>query len=260
MSDDTRPMGYLVPRWRSGSALKASRSDRRGKYSSKLAVHGRLWILLLVTALLVGLAGCSNSPAATNSNTNGPGTTALPPNITSLSQTSGTVGTSITITGTNFGSTQGSSTVTFNGMSAGAASAWSATSITVTVPTGATTGNVVVTVLGAASNGVAFTVPPTITSLSQTSGAVGVSITITGTNFGATQGSSTVTFNGTSAGNASAWSATSITVTVPTGATTGDVVVTVGGLASNGSPFTVVPPPSTTCLIPASGAEGTSIT
>src|SRR5207253_533974 len=172
----------------------------------------------------------------------------LPPSITSLSQTSGAVGMSITITGTNFGATQGSSTVTFNGTSAGAASSWSATSTTVTVPTGATTGNVVVTVGGQASNGSPFTVvpPPSITSLSQTSGAVGVSITITGTNFGSTQGSSTVTFNGTSAGAASAWSATSITVTVPTGATTGNVVVTVLGAASNGIGFTV--PPTITSL------------
>src|SRR5436190_6753322 len=83
--------------------------------------------------------------------------------------------------------------------------------------------------------------PPTITSLSQISGAEGVSITITGANFGAAQGSSTVTFNGTAAAAASAWSATSITVTVPVGATTGNVVVTVLGTASNGSPFTVAP-------------------
>src|SRR6266404_5580157 len=152
-----------------------------------------------------------------------------PPTITSLSQNAGAVGASITITGTNFGTAQGSSTVTFNGNTAAAASAWSATSITVLVPAGATTGNVVVNVLGTASNGSPFTVAPTITSLSQTSGAVGAAITTTGTNFGTTQGASTVTFNGTAAAAASAWSTTSITVLVPVGATTGNVVVTVGG-------------------------------
>src|SRR5882672_87760 len=153
-----------------------------------------------------------------------------PPTITSLSQNAGAVGASITITGTNFGTAQGSSTVTFNGNTAAAASAWSATSITVLVPAGATTGNVVVTVFGVASNGSPFTIvlPPTITILSQISGAVGVSITITGTNFGTLQGTRTVTFNGTAAAPASAWSTTSITVTVPVGATTGNVVVTVG--------------------------------
>ena len=53
-------------------------------------------------------------------------------------------------------------------------------------------------------------------------------MTITGTNFGATKGTSTVTFNGTTA-TPTTWSATSIVVPVPAGATTGNVVVTVGG-------------------------------
>src|SRR6266550_798774 len=185
-----------------------------------------------------------------------------PPTITSLSQNAGAVGASITITGTNFGTAQGSSTVTFNGNTAAAASAWSATSITVLVPAGATTGNVVVTVFGVASNGSPFTIAPapTITILSQISGAVGVSITITGTNFGTLQGTSTVTFNGTAAAAASAWSTTSITVLVPVGATTGNVVVTVGAQASNGSPFTIVLPPTITILSQTSGPAGASIT
>src|SRR5246500_2499497 len=56
--------------------------------------------------------------------------------------------------------------------------------------------------------------------------------------FGSTQGTSTVTFNGTAA-TVTSWSATSIATSVPTGATTGNVVVTVGGVASNGVSFTV---------------------
>ena len=55
---------------------------------------------------------------------------------------------------------------------------------------------------------------------------------------GSTQGSSTVKFNGT-AGTPTSWNATSIVVPVPSGATTGDVVVTVSGTASNGVAFTV---------------------
>src|SRR5690242_4075234 len=142
------------------------------------------------------------------------GSFTVTPGITSLSPTSGAVGASVTITGTNFGSTQGTSTVKFNGTSAGTASSWSATSITVAVPSGATTGSVVVTVSSTASNGSSFTVKPAITSLSPTSAAVGASITVTGTTFGSTQGTSTVTFNGTSAGTAPSWSATSITINV----------------------------------------------
>jgi len=183
------------------------------------------------------------------------------PNITNLNPVSGLVGTTVTIAGANFGATQGTSTVKFNGISA-VPTSWSASSIVVPVPAGATTGNVVVTVGGAASNGVNFTVTapgPSITGVNPGSGLVGASVTITGANFGATQGTSTVSFNGT-AGAPTSWSATSIVATVPAGATTGNVVVTVGGVASNGVSFTVtVPPPSITSLNPTSGLVGTSV-
>jgi len=188
-------------------------------------------IILFLACTIIALASCSSSGSSHPPQT---------PVISSLNPTSGSIGAAVTISGANFGATQGSSNVTFNGSAAGISS-WSATAIAVTVPTGATTGNVVVTVGGLASNGVMFTVSapaPSISSLNPTSGAVGTAITITGTNFGATQGSSTVTFNGTAA-TATGWSATSITTTVPAGATTGNVVVTVGGVASNGVSFTI---------------------
>src|SRR6202034_3308579 len=161
---------------------------------------------------------------------------------------------------TNFGSTQGSSTVKFNGTTATVTS-WSATSIAVTVPTGATTGNVVVFASGVNSNGVSFTVvgAPSITSLSITTGAVGAAVTITGTNFGTSQGTGTVKFNGTTA-TVTSWSATSIAVTVPTGATTGNVVVFASGVNSNGVSFTVVGAPSITSLSITTGAVGASVT
>ena len=63
-------------------------------------------------------------------------------------------------------------------------------------------------------------------------------MTLTGVNFGSPQGTSTVCFNGTMA-TPTSWSASSIVVPVPNGTTTGPVVVTVGGVASNGVTFTV---------------------
>src|SRR5207247_2266981 len=134
-----------------------------------------------------------------------------------------------------------------------------ATSIAVTVPSGATTGNVVVHVSGAGSNGLNFTIFPNITGLLPTSGAVGASVTISGTSFGATQGSSTIKFNGIAA-TATSWSATSIGTTVPTGATTGNVVVHASGVDSNGSSFTVVAAPSITSLSVNTGAVGAAVT
>ena len=166
--------------------------------------------------------------------------TAPSPGLTSLSPASGSVGDSVTITGANFGATQGTSTVKFNGTAATAAS-WSAASISTTVPNGAVTGNVVVTVGGVASNGAAFTVvvpAPSIANLNPASGLVGASVTITGVNFGATQGASTVKFNGTTA-TPTSWSTTSVLAPVPAGAATGNVLVTVGGVVSNGVSFAV---------------------
>jgi hypothetical protein len=163
------------------------------------------------------------------------------PTLTSLSPSSGPVATAVTISGSSFGASKGSSTVTFNGTAATPTS-WSPSSIVVPVPAGTTTGNVVVTVGGVASNALPYTVTvvPTLTSVSPSSGPVGTVVTINGTNFGATQGTSTITFKGTTAAPTS-WSATRIVVSIPAGTTSGNVVVTVGGLGSPAVPFLINP-------------------
>jgi hypothetical protein len=183
------------------------------------------------------------------------------PVINSLSPNGGPVGTSVTISGTGFGSTQSTSTITFNGTIAAArgrnATSWSNTSIVVAVPSGATSGSVIVKVGTQSSNPVQFTVGTVITSISASSGAPGNTIVVNGLGFGAVQGASTITFNGTP-GTPSSWSDSSIMVPVPAGATTGNVVVTSGGSASNGMPFTVAPIISG--LSVATAAVGASIT
>jgi hypothetical protein len=190
-------------------------------------------------------AGATSGPVVVTVNgvaSNGPTFTVTPPpSITGLSVSSGAVGASVTISGSGFGSPQGSGTVSFNGTAATSVANWATGSITVTVPSGATTGNVIVTAGGVASNGISFTVvpAPNMTKLSVTSGPVGTAVTITGTNFGSVQGSGTVTFNGIVATTITKWTATSIATKVPTGATTGNVVVHTSGVASNGIKFTV---------------------
>ncbi|MBS1683050.1 MAG: IPT/TIG domain-containing protein, partial [Bacteroidetes bacterium] len=72
---------------------------------------------------------------------------ALLPTITSFTPSSGLVGTTVTITGTNFSTTTTSNTVTFNGTAA-VVTASTTTSITTSVPSGATTGKIAVTVGG----------------------------------------------------------------------------------------------------------------
>ena len=50
------------------------------------------------------------------------------------------------------------------------------------------------------------------------------------------------------------WSNTAIAILVPSNATTGNIVVTTGGAASNGVPFTFYPYPAITGFSPAGGA------
>jgi len=169
----------------------------------------------------------------------------IPARIDGVNPASGPVSWPVTITGANFGATQGSSTVTFNGTTA-TPSSWSNTSITTSVPAGATTGPVVVNVGGTnntCSGSCAFTVipAPSLTSITPPSAHRGDSVTIVGTNFLATRGTSTVTFNGTTASPTS-WSDTSIVAPVPAAAITGPVVVTVSQQPSNGLAFTVILP------------------
>jgi gliding motility-associated-like protein len=78
-----------------------------------------------------------------------------------------------------------------------------------------------------------------ITSFSPTSGPIGTTVTITGINFDPTPANNIVNFNGTTA-VVTASTATSISTSVPAGATTGPVTVTVGGnTATSATDFTV---------------------
>lgn len=97
---------------------------------------------------------------------------------------------------------------------------------------------------------------PVLSALSPTSGPVTRLVTITGNGFSSTAALNQIRFNGTTATTLSA-TATMLTTQVPSGATTGPVTVTVGGLASNGVTFTVAnagPPPTLTAISPNVGS------
>ncbi len=86
-------------------------------------------------------------------------TTATPPTLTSFSPTSGPVGTSVTITGTNFVNV---SSVTFGDMPA-RFTVLSPTQLTATVPVGAVTAPIrVITPAGSATSATSFTVVPRV--------------------------------------------------------------------------------------------------
>lgn len=161
---------------------------------------------------------------------------------------SGPIGTIVTITGANL---TGATSVSFNGTPATSFTVVSGTSITATVPTGATTGKIVVkvgcTVFTSLTDFIvtAGPVAPTIINFTPTSGPVGTTVTITGTNFDLISANNDVKFNGVSAAPPSSASVTNLTVTVPGGATTGPIsVTTLGGTGASSTNFTV------TCITP----------
>src|SRR5437016_249498 len=79
------------------------------------------------------------------------------PAITAISPTSGPVGTVVQITGSGFGTTQGTSTVSLNGTSATVVG-WSVNILDVLIPSGATSGSFSVTVNSQSANSSVFTV------------------------------------------------------------------------------------------------------
>jgi len=182
------------------------------------------------------------------------------PTIAALSPAAGTAGTAVTVKGKYFGPVQGSSSVTFNGVPVTAYASWSDTVIKCTVPSGVTTGPVVVRTSVGTSAGKTFTVHlPSITSLTPAAGTAGTVLTVKGKYFGPVQGSSSVTFNGVPVTAYASWSDKAIKCTVPGGVTTGPVTVRTSVGDSPGKTFTMSPP-SITSLSPASGTAGTVVT
>src|SRR3989454_1435872 len=81
---------------------------------------------------------------------------------------------------------------------------------------------------------------PVITAVSATTGSIGSQVVISGTGFGALQGGSAVLLNG-AAVTVNTWSGKSISITIPVGATTGSLLVTIAPSMndSNAIRFTV---------------------
>lgn len=89
--------------------------------------------------------------------------------MTGLTPTSGSVGVSVVISGTGFGSSQSDSIVSFYGANATSITSWGNTSITAIVPVDVSSGYVTVTVAGVAATGPFFT----LTSAATTTDSLG---------------------------------------------------------------------------------------
>jgi len=163
------------------------------------------------------------------------------PTISAITPSEATLGEEVIIAGTHFSYTLAENIVSFNGTAATVTDAIPI-QLTTNVPVSATIGevDVTVTVNGQVSNALSFTVKdyptPTITSVSPEMGIAGDEVTITGTNFSATPADNTVSFNGATV-TATEATETSITITVPDGATSGELTVSANGKVSNGVEF-----------------------
>jgi hypothetical protein len=184
--------------------------------------------------------------------------TVVTPHITSISPSSGYPADQITITGTGFGSSQGSGNV-WLGSTYGTVVSWSDTQVVASIASTATSGVAQVLQNGVWSNTVSLTVVrPTITSISPTTGRAGDQITINGTSFGASQGSGNV-WLGSTYGTVVSWSDTQVVATIVSGATSGVAQIYQNSIWSNTIGLTVVTP-SITSISPNHGTTGTQVT
>src|SRR6267378_4491287 len=116
----------------------------------------------MAQSVYIGLAESSGSTSvldtATFDNVSVSSTSSLAPVITSLSATTGSIGSQVVISGSGFGATQNGSVVTLNA-AAVTINSWSSTSITITIPVGANSGSLLVSVAPSMndSNAVSFT-------------------------------------------------------------------------------------------------------
>jgi uncharacterized repeat protein (TIGR03803 family) len=131
----------------------------------------------------------------------------------------------------------GTTSVTIDGISA-TFNVSSNTFMTVTVPSGATTGFVSVTTPSRTFKSITkLQVMPAILSFNPLSGPAGTAVTITGTSF---TGATKVTFGGVAATTFTVNSDTQVTADVPRSATTGKIqIATPGGTATSAKSFTV---------------------
>ncbi len=194
-------------------------------------------------------------------------TYAATPTVSAVSPSSGatTGGTTVTVTGTGLAD---ATAVDFGTRSAAIISD-TATTVTVTSPTGsAGTVDVTVTTAGGTSttsvaDQFTYVVAPAVTAVSPGSGPIagGTTVTVTGTNLG---DATSVEF-GANEGTVTADTATSITVTSPAGTGTVDVTVTTAAgtsATSSADHFTYVAAPTVTAVSPTSGPTdgGTAVT
>jgi len=173
------------------------------------------------------------------------------PTASDVAPALGVVGDVVTLTGSGLDLVTG---VSFNG-TATTFSVVDPQHLTATVPNGASTGPITLSVPGDQLDGPGFVVGPRIDSFSPATAAVGAAVTINGSAF---VGATGVSFGGVGAGfTVNGYNR--ITATVPAGVLPGPIRVTApGGTATSAASFGVKP--AFTSFTPAKGTVGTVVT
>lgn len=195
--------------------------------------------------------------AGTSTSTNNFSVTGAAPFILGFTPTSGPRGMSLVITGINFTL---ANSVRFNGTLAPTAAVTADSQIQVEVPNGALTGPISVTApAGTGTSSAIFYAPPRLTSFTPASGVAGSLITVNGTNFtGATTLTIASTNNTRVAVAFSLVASNQLTITIPTNAVTGPLVLTTpGGVIYSATALGVVP--RVDSFAPTLGPVGTSV-
>ena len=175
------------------------------------------------------------------------------PTIESISPIKGRAGDVVTINGVNYSTTIADNIVKFNGTNAEVVTA-TATKLTVKAPTKGSTGAISVKVKNSeVAPGPVFSYigAATFTSFAPAAAKVGDTIIITGTNFSTTLADNVVHFSGPQnnvfTGTVIAATETQLKVTVPQGAVTGKIYLTVnnGLKLTSATDFTLITPSTT---------------
>ncbi|MYC70223.1 MAG: S8 family serine peptidase [Gemmatimonadetes bacterium] len=168
------------------------------------------------------------------------------PQITSVSPRRVQYNQVVTIIGSNFGSSRGSSTIRIGSVAIPSSSlaSWSNTRIRFRVPTNVRSGNLVVRTSAGTSNAIRLEITsPYLSSVSPSRVIPGDRLTLTGANFGSSRGSGYVLFTPNvrpASSDYVSWSDSRIVVKVPVGAQSGDVKVVVTGSQSSGTKRIIV--------------------
>ena len=206
----------------------------------------QLWDALIAATVDVGSRG--------RDNTFGHGKLVLPvmqvaaaplPNITSISPSRVQYNQTITIRGTAFGASRGTSRVVFHGGTQPNASqyvSWSDTQIRIRVPSGARTGNVqVITTRGSDTARLTVT-SPWVSSISPQTARSNSVVTLSGENFGSSRGSSSVRIGSTTITSFTSWSNSSIRFRIPRNTPPGNLTIRTTNGTSNSIRLNITSP------------------